>query len=93
MKTKGSKLKKNLYDVIFLNDNITTMEFVTRILMQKFGKDHFKAEKMMLRIHEEGRGIVGSYIHERAGQKQLEATLLAEKENFPLKIFIKKQSR
>ena len=91
MKTKGSKLKKNLYDVIFLNDNITTMEFVTRILMQKFGKDHFKAEKMMLRVHEEGEGIVGSYIHEIAGQKKIETTALAEQENFTLKVLIKKQ--
>ena len=27
-----------LYDVIFLNDNITTMEFVVKVLKQIFGK-------------------------------------------------------
>ena len=91
MKNKRSKLKNKLYDVIFFNDDTTTMEFVTRVLMQIFGKDHFKAEKIMLRVHEEGEGIIGSYVHEIAGQKKLETTILAEKENFPLKVLIKKQ--
>ena len=32
----------SLYDVIFLNDNITTMEFVIRVLKQIFNKNqHF----------------------------------------------------
>ena len=91
MKNKNSKFKSKLYDVIFFNDDTTTMEFVVRVLMQIFGKDYFKAEKIMLRVHEEGEGIVGSYIHEIAGQKKLETTILAEKENFPLKVLIKKQ--
>ena len=91
MKNKNSKFKSKLYDVIFFNDDTTTMEFVVRVLMQIFGKDHFKAEKIMLRVHEEGEGIVGSYIHEIAGKKKLETTILAEKENFPLKVLIKKQ--
>ena len=90
MKNKRSKFKIKIYDVIFFNDDITTMEFVVRVLMQIFDKDHFKAEKMMLRVHEEGKGIVGSYIHEIAGQKKIETTALAEQENFPLKVLIKK---
>jgi ATP-dependent Clp protease adaptor protein ClpS len=90
MKNKRSKFKSKIYDVIFFNDHITTMEFVVRVLKQIFGKDHFKAEKMMLRVHEEGEGIVGSYIHEIAGQKKIETTALAEQENFPLKVLIKK---
>jgi ATP-dependent Clp protease adaptor protein ClpS len=90
MKNKRSKFKSKIYDVIFFNDDITTMEFVVRILKQIFSKDHFKAEKIMLRVHEEGEGIVGSYIHEIAGQKKIETTILAEQENFPLKVLIKK---
>ena len=91
MKNKRSKFKSKIYDVIFFNDDTTTMEFVVRVLMQIFDKDHFKAEKMMLRVHDEGEGIVGSYIHEIAGQKKIETTALAEQENFPLKVLIKKQ--
>ena len=38
--TKGKiKLQEpGLWDVIFLNDNITSMEFVVRVLKQIFGK-------------------------------------------------------
>ena len=56
-----------LYDVIFLNDNITT------------------------RIHQDGQGIVGSYVHEVAEQKGIETTLAARQENFPLQVKVKKQ--
>ena len=91
MKNKKSKFKSKIYDVIFFNDDTTTMEFVVRVLMQIFDKDHFKSEKIMLRVHEAGKGIVGSYIHEIAGQKKIETLALAEQENFPLKVLIKKQ--
>ena len=93
MKNKKSKLENKIYDVIFFNDDITTMEFVVRVLMQIFSKSHFKAEIIMRRVHEEGKGIVGSYIHEIAGQKKIETLALAEQENFPLKVLIKKQKR
>ena len=80
-----------LYDVIFLNDSITTMEFVVRCLKQIFGKTQEQAENITRRIHEDGSGIVGSYTHEVAEQKGIEATLLARPENFPLQIKVKKQ--
>ena len=57
-----------LYDVIFLNDNITTMEFVVRVLKQIFGKTQEQAENITSKIHKDGQGIVGSYVHEVAEQ-------------------------
>ena len=80
-----------MYDVIFLNDNITTTEFVVRVLKQIFNKTQEQAEAIMQKIHNDGQGIVGSYTHEVAEQKGIEATLLARQENFPLQIKIKKQ--
>jgi|TARA_R110002074_G_scaffold203576_1_gene371696 ATP-dependent Clp protease adaptor protein ClpS len=80
-----------MYDVIFLNDNITTTEFVVRVLKQIFGKTQEQAEAIMTRIHTDGQGIVGSYVHEVAEQKGIETTLLARQENFPLQIKVKKQ--
>ncbi len=35
-----------LYDVIFLNDNITTMEFVIKVLKQIFGKTPEQAQSI-----------------------------------------------
>jgi ATP-dependent Clp protease adaptor protein ClpS len=80
-----------LYDVIFLNDNITTTEFVVRVLKQIFGKTQEQAEAIMNKVHKDGQGIVGSYVHEVAEQKGIETTLLARQENMPLQIKVKKQ--
>jgi ATP-dependent Clp protease adaptor protein ClpS len=80
-----------LWDVIFLNDNITTMEFVVRVLKQIFNKTQEQAESITKRIHEDGQGVVGSYVHEVAEQKGIETTLLARQDNFPLQVKVKKQ--
>ena len=80
-----------LYDVIFLNDNITTQEFVVRVLKQIFGKTQEQAEAITRRIHDDGQGVVGSYVHEVAEQKGIETTLLARQENMPLQVKVKKQ--
>ena len=80
-----------LYDVIFLNDNITTQEFVIRVLKQIFNKTQEQADVIMKKIHNDGQGIVGSYVHEVAEQKGIETTLLARQEGMPLQIKVKKQ--
>jgi len=80
-----------LYDVIFLNDNITTQQFVTKVLKQIFNKTQDQAEIIMKKIHNDGQGIVGSYVHEVAEQKGIETTLLARQEGMPLQIKVKKQ--
>jgi ATP-dependent Clp protease adaptor protein ClpS len=80
-----------LYDVIFLNDNITTQEFVIRVLKQIFNKTQEQADTIMKKIHNDGQGIVGSYVHEVAEQKGIETTLLARQEGMPLQIKVKRQ--
>ena len=80
-----------LYDVIFLNDNLTTQDFVIRVLKQIFNKSQEQATAIMGKIHNDGQGIVGSYVHEVAEQKGIETTLLARQEGMPLQIKVKKQ--
>ena len=80
-----------LYDVIFLNDNVTTTEFVVRVLKQIFGKTQEQAVAIMNKVHKDGQGVVGSYVHEVAEQTGIETTLLARQENMPLQIKVKKQ--
>ena len=79
-----------MYDVIFLNDNITTTEFVIKALKMIFNKTKEQAESIMKYIHEQGQGIVGTFVHEVAEQKGIETTLLARQEGFPLQIKVKK---
>ena len=80
----------SMYEVIFLNDNITTTEFVVRVLKQIFSKTQEQAESIMKYIHEKGEGIVGSFVHEVAEQKGIETTLLARQEGYPLQVKVKK---
>jgi ATP-dependent Clp protease adaptor protein ClpS len=80
-----------MYDVIFLNDNITTMEFVVKVLKQIYNKTPEQALTITGKIHDDGQGIVGSYVHEVAEQKGIETTLAARQENFPLQVKVKKQ--
>jgi len=80
-----------LYDVIFVNDNITTTDFVVRALKMIFNKSQEEATAIMSKIHKNGQGIVGSYVHEVAEQKGIETTLLARQEGMPLQVKVKKQ--
>ena len=79
-----------MYDVVFLNDNITTTDFVVRVLKQIFNKTQEQADAIMKYIHKTGQGIVGTYVHEVAEQKGIETTLIARQEGFPLQIKVKK---
>ena len=79
------------YDVVFLNDELTPMEFVIRVLKQIFNKSQDEATAIMNKIHKNGQGTVGSYVHELAEQKGIETTLLARQEGMPLQVKVKKQ--
>mgnify|MGYP001323742819 CR=1 FL=1 len=78
------------YDVIFLNDNHTPMEFVVEILMGIFKHDRESAETIMFDVHEKGSGVAGTYSYEIAEQKTAEATMQARQQGFPLAIHIEK---
>ena len=49
------------YTVVLLNDNYTTTEFVVEILKLVFHKNHEEAKRIMLNVHNKGRGVVGTY--------------------------------
>ena len=80
------------YNVIFLNDEITTFEFVVKVLTQIFNKTTDQAIALTKQIHEQGKGIVGTYIYEIAEQKGIETTLLAREEGYPLQVKVQKHS-
>ena len=54
-KTSKQKLKiPNRFDVILLNDDYTSMEFVVEVLKKFFNKEFAAAEAIMLKIHIDG---------------------------------------
>lgn len=75
-----------LFKVIFVNDEITTMEFIVTCLTSIFRYEESAAQAKTMQIHEDGACVVAVYPFEIAEQKGIEATLLARTHGFPLQI-------
>lgn len=76
------------YQVVFLNDDKTHIEFVVDVLASVFHKTLVDAEIVTLQIHHTGRGIAGVYSEEIAETKQEETTKLARANGFPLQVVV-----
>ncbi|MDO4643322.1 MAG: ATP-dependent Clp protease adapter ClpS [Cardiobacteriaceae bacterium] len=72
------------YEVIILNDDYTTMDFVIDILMRFFHKTFTEAERIMYQVHEQGSGVCGIYSHEIAESKANQVIEHARNNDFPL---------
>ena len=77
-----------LYKVIMWDDNVTTMEFVVRILMSIFGKDIQTSEQLMLEVHYNGQAVADTMPLERAEFKVEQVHKAAILEEFPFKCTI-----
>jgi ATP-dependent Clp protease adaptor protein ClpS len=90
----GSKImvkEPELYKVVMLNDNFTTMEFVVEILIDIFGKTEAEARKTMLSVHKQGRGVAGVYVYDIALSKIAKVDEAAKEKGFPLKCIAEKE--
>ncbi len=73
-----------MYKVILHNDDYTTMDFVIYVLTSIFHKNSHEATKIMVEIHEKGKGICGIFTKEIATAKSNRVTKLAKQNGFPL---------
>jgi len=73
-----------LYRVIFINDDITSMEFVIASLVEIFRLTHDEAEQLTHKIHQEGSAVVAVLPYEIAEQKGIEVSILAKRNGYPL---------
>ncbi len=83
--TSKSKVKRlNRFQVLLLNDDYTTMEFVIEVLMQFFSKTEEVANAIMLKVHIDGEGVCGIYSHDVAQTKVSQVVDFARKNEQPL---------
>ena len=96
VKTKSSTKSKvdikypDRYNVVFINDDYTPMEFVIHLLIEIFNKSINQAKDITLTIHQEGRAIAGTYNYEIGEQKVQEATTVSRHNGHPLQIILEK---
>lgn len=96
IKQKGSTSLKehhiikypDMYDVVLLNDDFTTMDFVVDVLIDIFYHSIDEAERIMMNVHQHGMGIAGTYTLDIAKSKSHKATEWARNEGFPLRLKI-----
>lgn len=73
-----------LYQVLLLNDDFTPMDFVVEVLQSIFRMDEERALRVMLEVHNEGRGLCGIYTRDIAASKVERVTNLAREHQHPL---------
>jgi ATP-dependent Clp protease adaptor protein ClpS len=80
-KRKVQKPKK--YKAVMYNDDFTPMDFVVVVLTEIFHKPFDQAWKLMLDVHEKGRGIAGVYTKEICETKCAKANQFAKSMGHP----------
>jgi ATP-dependent Clp protease adaptor protein ClpS len=88
-----TKIKPNLnlqepplWKIIYLNDDVTSMEFVISSLITYFNYNDETATTITQNIHEQGSAVVAVLPYEIAEQKGIEVTLDARAQGYPLQI-------
>jgi ATP-dependent Clp protease adaptor protein ClpS len=74
------------FRVIFLNDAVTTAEFVIQVLIINFNYSEERATELTTLVNEQGSAIVAILPYEIAEQKGVEVTMLARNNGFPLQV-------
>ena len=91
VKIKTNLQEPSLYHVIYLNDDVTTQEFVIETLVVIFNYSHLDAAEITEKIHNDGSAVVATLPYEIAEQKGIEVTLLARNHGFPLNIKVESE--
>jgi ATP-dependent Clp protease adaptor protein ClpS len=84
VRTEDKVEKPRMYKVLLHNDDYTTMEFVVEVLIQVFHKSRVEATRVMLLVHNQGKGVAGIYTKEIAETKVSLSIDAARAAGYPL---------
>jgi ATP-dependent Clp protease adaptor protein ClpS len=73
-----------LYNIVFVNDDVTPMEFVVHVMQEYLDLGYDDAIKLMLRVHHEGKAASGPYEPDEAEARRAAILALAHQHNHPL---------
>jgi len=75
-----------LFKIIYINDNVTSMEFVIESLIEYFNYNEDTASAITQNIHTNGSAVVAVLPYEIAEQKGIEVTVSARNLGYPLQV-------
>jgi ATP-dependent Clp protease adaptor protein ClpS len=84
-RTRQETKKPELFKVLLLNDDYTTMDFVVEVLETVFNKAPAEAYRIMMAVHTQGQGLCGVYPFDVAETKVTTVVELARAQGFPLR--------
>ena len=74
------------YQIIYLNDDVTTFEFVTDSLVKIFDYEEQSAQEKATQINDTGGSVVAVLPFEIAEQKGVEVLVAARNLGYPLEV-------
>lgn len=89
--TKEQYKEPKNFNVVYLNDDVTTFEFVVETLTSVFGYAREGAEALTIKVNDENSAVVATLPYEMAEQKGIEVTILARSHGFPLQVKIESE--
>jgi ATP-dependent Clp protease adaptor protein ClpS len=75
-----------MYKVVLLNDDVTPMDFVIKVLETIFELSKDESFLLTMQIHELGSGIAGIYVRDVALSKVEHVKVVSEVNGFDLKV-------
>jgi len=81
-----------LFKIIYINDDVTSMEFVVGSLIEYFNYSEDTASNITTSIHEKGSAVVAVLPYEIAEQKGIEVTVSARALGYPLQIKVESEA-
>ena len=91
IKTNTALQAPQMFKVIYVNDNKTSMQFVIDSLMSHFDYSTETAGKLANVVHKDGVAVAAVLPYEMAEQKGIEITVDARSNGYPLQIKIEKE--
>lgn len=81
-----------LFKIIYINDEVTSMDFVISTLISYFDYNPDTATNITKNIHEQGSAVVAVLPYEIAEQKGIEVTLDARAQGYPLQVKVEAET-
>ncbi len=81
-----------LFKIIYLNDEVTSMEFVVGSLIEYFNYTDDTAAHITQSIHDQGSAVVAVLPYEIAEQKGIEVTVSARSQGYPLQVKVESET-